>query len=262
MSQNSSNNTAKDPKATPAKRTYSWQFIIGLVLWVLFGFVIAQFLIVGIVSGLDHFGVSFTGISQTFKDTLLAVCVYLLTLLIVIGVPWLARKRMTNSKELGLTRLVSWLDIGLAPAGFIIYFLISAMLIYLVTQFIPGFDSEQVQSIGFDNLSYQYEYLLAFVTLVIIAPVAEEVLFRGYLYGKLRKSAPIWLAVILTSALFGFIHGQWNVGIDVFALSVVMCGLREITGSIWSGIILHMMKNGLAFYLLFINPTLLNTIGG
>jgi len=41
-----------------------------------------------------------------------------------------------------------------------------------------------------------------------------------------------------------------------------MIALREVTGSIWAGTLLHMLKNGIAFYFLFVNPTLLNTIGG
>ena len=54
------------------------------------------------------------------------------------------------------------------------------------------------------------------------------------------------------SILFGVVHMQWNVGVNVFAMSVVLCGLREITGTIYSGILVHMIKNGLAFYYLYI----------
>jgi hypothetical protein len=72
----------------------------------------------------------------------------------------------------------------------------------------------------------------------------------------------VWAAIIITSLLFGAVHGQWNVAIDVFVLSLVLCSLREVTGNIWAGVLLHMLKNGLAFYLLFINPSLLHTIGG
>ena len=98
--------------------------------------------------------------------------------------------------------------------------------------------------------------------LVIIAPVAEELLFRGYLLGKLRKHAPLWVAILVTSVIFGAIHLAWNVGIDVFALSIVLCVVRVVSGSLWPSIMLHMLKNGLAFYLLFINPTVLSTLGG
>jgi membrane protease YdiL (CAAX protease family) len=107
---------------------------------------------------------------------------------------------------------------------------------------------------------------LAFVTLVVIAPLAEEVLFRGYLYGKLKQYIPIWLAVIVVSAIFGIFHLfgtdpiAWNLAVDTFALSVVLCVLRETTGNLWASVLLHMLKNGIAFYLLFINPAFLSTL--
>jgi membrane protease YdiL (CAAX protease family) len=93
---------------------------------------------------------------------------------------------------------------------------------------------------------------MAFIALVIIAPIAEEVLFRGYLYGKLRSHASVLVATLLTSALFGAVHMQWNVAIDTFILSLAMCYLRELTGTIWAGTLVHMIKNGLAFTLIFI----------
>ncbi len=232
-----------------------------LPLWVLFGFVVSQLLLVVIVKALSGFGVVLTAMNASLFNTVTAACVYVLTLLFVIGVPWWVRNYGTTWSDIGLTRLPSWMDMGLAPAGFVVYLLFSAFLMYGVTQLVPGFDPNEVQELGFTHLTQYFEYLLAFITLVIVAPVAEEVLFRGYLYGKLRRSAPIWLAMLITSALFGFIHGKWNVAIDVFALSVVMCSLREITGSIWAGILLHIMKNGLAFYIVFINPSILHTIG-
>jgi membrane protease YdiL (CAAX protease family) len=71
-----------------------------------------------------------------------------------------------------------------------------------------------------------------------------------------------WVAILAVSVLFGLMHLgfdfealQWNVAINIFCMSVVLCVLREITGTIWSGTILHMLKNGLAYYLLFIVGT-------
>jgi len=131
-----------------------------------------------------------------------------------------------------------------------------------MTTLFPWIDVNQVQDTGFSNLGQRYEYILAFLTLVVIAPVAEEAIFRGYLYGKVKKFVPIWVAILATSLLFGFIHGAWNLAIDTFALSIILCILRESTGSIWSSILLHMAKNSIAFYVLFINPLLLAIIVG
>ena len=94
--------------------------------------------------------------------------------------------------------------------------------------------------------------MVAFVALVILAPVTEELIFRGFLYGKLRSRLSAIPAIILVSVLFGVLHGQWNVGIIVGLMSVFMCLAREITGTIYAGILLHMIRNGVAFYVLYV----------
>lgn len=248
--------------ADGATTAYKWWMVIVLPLWAFAGFLVAQLVVTMVAKGFDMLGVSLGAVNATVLNFVFAACVYAVSLVVVIGVPWLVRRAQTSRADLGMTRLPEWFDLLLAPAGFIIYILGSGLVMYALTQWVPGFDAGQHQNIGFSNLIRQYELLLAFVTLVIIAPLAEEILFRGYLYGKLRKSVPIWVAMLVTSALFGFLHGQWNVGIDVFVLSLVMCTLREITGSIWAGVLVHMIKNGLAFFILFIYPVLSHTIGG
>ena len=243
-------------------RRLDWRYIVGLPVWVAASFIGANVIV---VAGLLLLKITFkyTPVeTDPVFNTVLAAVVYTLTLALVVGVPWLLRQRRTTTTDVGLQRLPRWMDILLAPAGAIIYLLLSALLITLLGMVFPQIDLQQAQDIGFRNLADYSQYLLAFLTLVVVAPLAEEILFRGYLYGKLRKHAPLWLAILITSGLFGLAHGQWNVAIDTFALSVVMCSLREVTGSIWAGVLLHMLKNGLAFYLLFINPSLLSTLGG
>lgn len=279
MSASSSNKPTKSdaPETAPdtqkKRRDFKWGLIVGLPAWVLVGFILAQVVLTAVLLLLQSVGVALADINPAVLNAVAAACTYVLSIGIVVWLPWQLQKRRTTKDELGLGRLPSWMDIGLAPAGMIIYFLASGILTYTVLQLVPGFNPAEPQQVGFNNLSHQYEYLLAFATLVIIAPVAEEILFRGYLYGKLRKAVPVWAAILAASVLFGLLHLQisfedgvavsgWNVLVDVFVLSVVMCSLREITGSIWAGILLHMLKNGVAFYFLFINPVLLNTIGG
>ena len=234
-----------------------WLIAIGLPVWVFTGFMLAQGILTAVLLVVHAFGVSLPSDNDAVFNTAVAATVYLLTLAIVIGGPWVVRRKQTSKADLGLTRLPSWMDILLSPAGFIIYLLLSALLVWTASSFIPGFNTAEGQAIGFKDLSERYQYLLAFVTLVVIAPIAEEVIFRGYLYGKLRKHIPLWVAIFTTSVLFGAIHGQWNVGVDTFALSIVMCSFREVTGSIWAGVLLHMLKNSVAFYFLFINTSLL-----
>lgn len=173
--------------------------------------------------------------------------------------------KATSRKELGLTGLPTWTDIGLAVAGFIVYLVLAAAFIAVFTWLnergiFPWFDANEAQDVGFSTYSVGMDRLVAFITLVVVAPIAEEIIFRGWLYGKLRaklsaettEKASVVVSTLLVSLLFGLVHMQWNVGVNVFAMSLVLCALREFTGTIHSGILLHMIKNGVAFYLLFV----------
>jgi len=235
---------------------------LALPVWVLGSFILVQALLIFGIQALQWLGVSFAGINPIILNTAAGAIIYVLTIAMVIGLPWLVKKYKTTRAELGIDRPVHWLDFLLAPGGFIAYIIISGILVTLAGLFLHFIDLDQVQDTGFNGLSQSYEYALAFVTLVVVAPVAEEVLFRGYLLGKLRQHVSVWLSILITSALFGLVHFAWNVGIDVFALSIVLCLLRIYTKRLWPSIMLHMLKNGLAFYILFINPTFLSTLGG
>lgn len=161
--------------------------------------------------------------------------------------------------ELGLKDLPTWSDIGLALVSYIAY-LILALILTSFFNIFPWFNSNEAQNVGFGMFMSKPELILAFFSTVVITPIIEEMIFRGFLYGKLREVlagkisnlASIIISVVLTSALFGLMHGQWNVGVDVFGLSVILCLLREITGTIHAGILLHILKNGIAFYLVFV----------
>lgn len=237
--------------------------VIGLLAWVAAGFIGAQVIVGGLVWVVSHLFVLPEFNEALFSATIAAV-IYALAFAIVVGGPYWLRKKRTTKEELGIARLPNWVDIGVTPIALIVYMIVSGLVLMGVTKFVPGFDATQVQEVGFTaaGLSQPFEYVLAFLTLVVIAPVAEELLFRGYLYGKIKKLIPRWLAIILVSALFGVLHGQWNVAIDTFVLSVFLCLLRDLTGSLWPAIFLHMVKNGLAYYLLFVNPSLITTLGG
>lgn len=236
--------------------------VIGLAVWAMVGFYAGQALVVAVFVLLAESGTDFAGMNQALVNSVVAAACYVVALVIVIGGPWLMLRKRTSKSELGLQRLPSWLELGITPVAFVAYFIVSALVMYLVSRFVPGFEIDQAQEIGFSNLVYRYEYVLAFLTLVVIAPVAEEMIFRGYLYGKLKKRIPWWGAAVLTSVLFGLAHGQWNVAVDTFVLGMFLSMLREFTGSLWPAILLHMAKNGIAYYLLFVNPDIINTLGG
>ena len=159
-------------------------------------------------------------------------------------------KAPVTRNELGLNNLVTFSDIGLALAGFFGYLAFSAILTALFSVF-PWFNLNEIQPLLYSTLISPSGKILAALALVVAGPILEEVIYRGLIYGKLRKKHSLITSILVVSILFGFLHGQWNVGVDVFALSVVACLMRENTGTIYAGIILHVLKNTIAFYFLF-----------
>lgn len=238
--------------------------ILLLPVWTLAGFLLAQVLIALVIVVLQLTGVmSEAQLQSALVNTVLSGIIYVVTLAIVVGGPWLILKKKTSAQEVGLHRLPNWLEVLTSPVAFVVYILCSAVIVNVTQTFLlPFLNYEQPQVTGFEGISQQYEYILAFITLVIIAPVAEEVLFRGYLLGKLRKFAPTWIAIIVSSLLFGIVHFNPSVSIDTFVLGLALAWMTVKMKSLWPAIFIHMIKNGLAFYLLFINPSILSTIGG
>jgi len=228
---------------------------LALPAWVFVGFMVAQVIVGLLLSLFSYLKIPLKNIDESTVQTIGSIVIYILALSIVIGLPWAVKKFKTSKQELGLDSTMTWTDLLLAPAAFIVYILLSFVCTSIASHF-PFYNVDQVQETGFSGLSHGYEYFLAFFTLVIVAPVSEEILFRGYLLGKLRKYIPVWAAILITSLLFGIVHFAWNVSVDVFALSIVLCLLRIQTGRLWPSILLHMIKNGIAFYFLFINPLL------
>lgn len=225
--------------------------------WVMWPVVSAAAFFVGAYAVAIVFRLLIAGNSQEEISVLAAIAMSAAGLLAALGLVvlfarYVGKEKLTPS-FFGLRRVLQWKDIGLGLAGLVLYMLISATVIGAVLQLVPGFDVGEKQDIGFSALFGIDQRLAGVLLLVVVTPVVEEVIFRGVLYGKLRSlRMPIWLAVLVVSASFAALHGQWNVALDVFVLSVVACVLREVTGTIWPAIMMHAIKNGIAFYALFI----------
>lgn len=229
-------------------------FAIPATLWVVGSFFIVS-LVVGLALGIPPILAAYKSVDQNVATTIIAAVIYVLLLALVLGGPRVLKLwsgRFDYRRLLGLRRLMEWRDILYAIVGFAVYLALGVGLILLIAAVVPDFNASQAQDTGFSKILAPSNAILVFLSLVVIAPIAEEIIFRGYLFGTLRRSLPVWAAAVLTSLVFGLIHLQWNVGVDVFVMSLVSCFLRYKTGSLWASILLHMAKNGLAFYTLYI----------
>lgn len=81
------------------------------------------------------------------------------------------------------------------------------------------------------------------ISVVIMAPIVEEFTFRGFIYTRLKQGMAKWIAVILTSIVFGAVHGTLIWAIYTFVFSLALICIFERTGSLWGCIFFHMAFN-------------------
>lgn len=91
--------------------------------------------------------------------------------------------------------------------------------------------------------------LASCLVLCVIAPFCEEFLFRGLVFGSLRNWRGPVLAALITGVLFGAIHAGSAPAVDLVPLGVfgvMLCAIRQYTGSLYPGIALHSLNNVVA----------------
>lgn len=91
---------------------------------------------------------------------------------------------------------------------------------------------------------------------VIAAPVTEELIFRGCLYGILRKFRGRLVAIPVTSILFALIHGHLPSLPGLLVLAVGLTLVYERCGSLWAPISMHAVFNGLTIVAAILWPGL------
>ena len=130
----------------------------------------------------------------------------------------------------------------------------------LVSVLIPSINLDQQQQIGFDHATGLVSLTLVFVSLVILPPIVEEIMVRGFLFSGLRSKLGVLASALIASFLFATAHLQlgsgepplWIAAIDTFLLSMALIALRIRTGALWAGVLVHALKNGVAFAYLFV----------
>jgi membrane protease YdiL (CAAX protease family) len=84
---------------------------------------------------------------------------------------------------------------------------------------------------------------LQIISVVIFAPVVEEIMFRGILLNRLESRFPKWAAVVVSAALFGAMHLNWTQGIFAGLTGLALGFLYVRTRSLWLCIFAHAANN-------------------
>ena len=134
-------------------------------------------------------------------------------------------------------------------ATFVIALLVTTSLKWI------GLDSELQVTVSFIKKNPPaWQLVVTGFTAIVLAPIAEETLFRGILYTTLKQRGYRHLAWWGNAVLFGIIHTNFTVLLPMIFLGLVWTWLYERTGNLLAPIAGHMIFNAISFVLLRHTP--------
>lgn len=143
--------------------------------------------------------------------------------------------------------------LGLKTAGFGLAAAYGAGIV--VTQAIErvtGRPVEQPEQIPLQNAPGGWSLVLIALGVVILAPIAEEIFFRGFVYRALRRWAEPWPATFLSAAIFAVAHFIPLVMPPIFVLGILLARVVERRDSLVPAIFAHMVFNAVGFIFQFV----------
>ncbi|MDD1721697.1 MAG: CPBP family intramembrane metalloprotease [Euryarchaeota archaeon] len=230
-------------RRTPPRR--KWSLLLGIVLYFTAQYGVALILPplliqAGVISSRDALRLTSGGFtSWTFWILIVANVVAIV--LIVAAVLWFYKEPLSS---LGLTREKVPRALLFGVAGFVVAF-VAATVVSIPIEQLVGVDPTQ-QALSQTAMEPGLLPVL-FLSAVLIAPIAEEIVFRGYLYKAFRDRVKPGYAILLSSALFSFIHLEWRAFIPLFVIGIVLAYVYEKTGNLIAPITVHMLNNAVAF---------------
>ena len=96
------------------------------------------------------------------------------------------------------------------------------------------------------------QLVLFSLTAIVLAPVTEEILFRGVFFGGLAVRWGFLPAALSSSLVFGAVHFSLSALFPLFLVGLVLCYLYRRTGSIYPPIIYHALFNGVTLVIVLL----------
>ena len=185
-------------------------------------------------------------VEKKFTPELLMASIFFQLLLMGMACCFVVR-RVKQSEWLGL-RWKRWpLAFAIAPAA------VFSIWIVLFICYITGWNAWLETTLGIEPMQESVKLLqeaqdpllviLMSVAAVIVAPLAEEVVFRGYLYPAAKRFCGPLGAMLFSSLVFAAAHGNVVALLPLFILAMLLCLIYELTGSIWATISVHFLFN-------------------
>jgi uncharacterized protein len=206
-----------------------------------------------VVGGFVAFGMKLAAIQQSGRDqALVSIVAQVLIDLGLLG--YLALSIRLRHRE-PFWRTIGWrrLDTGIIPrpvafGGLLAVGAVISFLVDLASDLHPPKGNLPIDAIYQDRLTSALFLLMA----VLLAPVVEETIFRGYLYPVIARGWGSATSVLITGALFGLLHGFqlggafWQIALLV-AVGIIFTWVRASAQTVVASYCLHLGYNSFLF---------------
>lgn len=174
-------------------------------------------------------------------DTLLQDAIFVITSVLIAR----SGMRRVRSSQFGLVSTPVARAIGLIVLTFVIFYAFSLVWATLLE---TSTKEKLLEQLGANEGT---ALLIGSAALTcVVAPICEEILFRGLLYTSLRNWKGPWPAALITAVVFGLVHGTSAPAQDLLPLAFLgfaLCVLYRMTGSLYTCIAAHALNNAIAF---------------
>ncbi|WP_035610180.1 CPBP family intramembrane glutamic endopeptidase [Haloferula sp. BvORR071] len=185
-------------------------------------------------------------VSEKFKPEVLVVSIFFQVMLMGMACAFVVT-RIHQAEWLGLRWRRWWLSIPIALCS------VFCMWCFMGFLAVSGWNSFLEELFHIESMQESVKLLkeakdpmvivLMSVAAVVVAPVAEEVVFRGYLYPAAKHFCGPVPAIIFSSLVFSAAHANVVALLPLFILATLLCLAYEFTGSIWANISIHFLFN-------------------
>lgn len=149
--------------------------------------------------------------------------------------------RIRDLRAFGLRAVTwKWLFAGaaLGIVAFGLSLIIEGVYFQLITEKNTQADFQAAATGGVLSL------LVLLITGAFLTPLGEEVVFRGVIANALNRYG-MWPGVVGSAAIFAVIHGPSVILLDAFMVGILVGILFRKTGSVWPGLVTHVVYNGI-----------------
>lgn len=194
----------------------------------------------------------FSNLKQYFEadnKALILVALGFLIQWIVIFLPLVlltAKKYKLKLKHFGFEKIKLWTAAKEIIKSYFLYVGISILISIIIINFdvqIPGYQVQESVLPLFGNSLFSL--ITAALVVVVLAPILEEIFFRGFLLRTLSDKIGIYLGSIVSALIFALLHFPWQSIIPIFILGLIINATVIRTKSIWPAIGFHILNNAI-----------------